>query len=67
MKCSKCPAWGIDNLGFRGCLIRNSILGDIYCNYHCNMHNKIILEDIKNVKQNEPRNKFYKWLHDKRQ
>lgn len=66
MKCSKCPAWGIDNLGFRGCLIRNSILGDIYCNYHCNMHNKTILEDIKNVKQNEPRNKFYKWLHDKR-
>lgn len=66
MKCSKCPALGIDNLGFRGCLIRNSILGDIYCNYHCNMHNKTILEDIKNVKQNESRNKFYKWLHDKR-
>lgn len=66
MKCSKCPAWGIDNLGFRGCLIRNSILGDTYCNYHCNRHNKTILEDIKNVKQNEPRNKFYRWLHDKR-
>lgn len=64
MKCSKCPAWGIDNLGFRGCLIRNSILGDIYCNYHCNNHKKTILEDIKNVKQNEPRNKFYKWLHE---
>lgn len=63
MKCSKCSAWGIDNLGFRGCLIRNSILGDIYCNYHCNRHKKTILEDIKNVKQNEPRNKFYKWLH----
>lgn len=30
------------------------------------MHNKTILEDIKNVKQNEPRNKFYKWLYDKR-
>ena len=64
MKCSKCPAWGIDNLGFRGCLIRNSILGDIYCNYYCNRHKKTILEDIKNVKQNEPRNKFYKWLHE---
>lgn len=42
MKCSKCPAWGIDNLGFRGCLIRNSILGDMYCNYHCNMYKKTI-------------------------
>lgn len=47
MKCSKCPAWGIDNLGFRGCLIRNSILGDIYCNYHCNRHttNDIIMKN----------------------
>lgn len=64
MKCSKCPALGIDNLGFRGCLIRNSILGDMYCNYHCNMYKKTILKNIKDVKQNEPRNKFYKWLHD---
>jgi hypothetical protein len=64
MKCSKCPAWGIDNLGFRGCLIKNSILGDMHCNYHCKMHKKTILKNIKDVKQNEPRNKFYKWLHD---
>lgn len=64
MKCSKCPAWGIDNLGFRGCLIKNSILGDMYCNYHCKMHKKTIKKNIKDVKQNEPRNKFYKWLHD---
>lgn len=64
MKCSKCPAWGIDNLGFRGCLIKNSILGDMYRNYHCKMHKETILKNIKDIKQNEPRNKFYKWLYD---
>lgn len=64
MKCSKCPAWGIDNLGFHGCLIRNSIIGDVYRNYHCNKHQITILKDIEYVKQNEPRNKFYKWIHE---
>ena len=65
MKCSKCPAWGIDNLGFHGCLIRNSILGDVYSNYHCNKKEETILKNIEEVKQNEPRNKFYKWIHEK--
>ena len=64
MKCSNCPAWGSDNLGFRGCLIRNSILGDGYHNYHCNKHKKTILKIIEDVKRNEPRSKFYKWLHE---
>lgn len=64
MKYSKCPAWGIDNLGFHGCLIKNSILGDNYRSYHCDMHEKTILKDIDDVKYNEPRNKYYKWIHE---
>ena len=64
MKCSKCQAWGIDNLGFHGCLIRNSIIGDDYCNYHCNKRQTTILKAIEYVKRNEPRNKFYKWIHE---
>ena len=49
MKCSKCPAWGIDNLGFHGCLIRNFIIGDVYRNYHCNKHQITILKAIEYI------------------
>lgn len=67
MKCSKCPAWGIDHLGFRGCLINNSILGGDGVEYHCNKHEKTILKAIEDVKQNEPRSKWYKWKHENNQ
>lgn len=65
MKCLKCPAWGIDNLGFHGCLIKNSILGDERSDYHCNKQEKTILKAIEDIKNNEPRAKHYKWKHER--
>ena len=61
MKCLECPAWGIDNLGFHGCLIKNTILGESREHYHCNKRKNTILKAIEDVKQNEPRSKLYKW------
>ena len=64
MKCKNCPAYGIDNLNFSGCLIKHTMRtfpnGDSGCKYQY----KNILKSIDTVKKTEPRNKLYKWRND---
>ena len=51
MKCKNCPAYGIDNLNFSGCLIKHTMLtfpsGDSGCRYQY----KNILKSIDIVKK----------------
>ena len=61
MVCKECKAYGIDNLGFSGCLIRNSMLDFPSGNVGCYKREQTILKAIEKVKENEPRAQYYKW------
>lgn len=61
MECKKCKAYGIDSLGFRGCLIRNSMLDFSSGKVGCYKREQTILNKIEEVKQSEPRAKYYTW------
>ena len=61
MECKKCVAYGIDNLGFNGCLIRNSIHIFPSDKVGCYKRKTTILKRIEEVKRDEPRAKKYKW------
>lgn len=61
MVCKECKAYGIDNLGFRGCLIKNSMLDLPNGKVGCYMHKQTISKTIEKVKREEPRAKYYKW------
>lgn len=61
MVCKECKSYGIDNLGFRGCLIKNSMLDFPSGKVGCYKREQTILKAIEKVKQTEPRAKYYKW------
>lgn len=61
MICKECKAYGTDNLGFCGCLIRNSMLDFPSGKVGCYKRESTILKAIEEVKKNEPRAKYYKW------
>lgn len=61
LECKKCDAYGIDNLGFMGCLIRNSMLDFPSGKVGCYKRKTTILKQIEKVKGDEPRAKYYKW------
>ncbi len=61
MECKNCMAYGIDNLGFRGCLIKNSMLNLPSGKVGCYKRKATILRRIEDVKKDEPRAKHYKW------
>lgn len=61
MYCKNCPAYGIDNLGFHGCLIKHTMLTFPSGKSGCKYQYKNILKNIEYVKEKEPRNKHYKW------
>ena len=62
MICKECKAYGIDNLGFYGCLIRNEMKDFSNGKVGCYKREATILEMIEKVKQNEPRAKHYQWI-----
>ena len=61
MKCEECKAWGIDNLGYHGCLIRNEIKDLPSGKFGCYKRETTISRMIEEVKQNESRADRYKW------
>ena len=61
MTCKECKAYGIDDIGFHGCLIRNSMRDFKSGKVGCYKRESTILNAIKEVKQNEPRAKYYMW------
>lgn len=61
MECKKCAAYGVDNLGFSGCLIRNSMLDFPSGKVGCYKRKTTILKRIEKVKRDEPRARDYKW------
>lgn len=63
MECKKCKAYGIDSLGFSGCLVRNSMLDLPNNKVGCRRKINTIENQIKDVKKNEPKAKYYQWLN----
>lgn len=61
MECKKCVAYGIDNIGFHGCLVRNSILDFPSGKAGCYKREKTIQKQIKKIKRYESIAKHYKW------
>ncbi len=61
MECKRCDAYGIDNLGFRGCLIKNSMLDFPSGKVGCYKRKTTILKHIEKVIREEPRAEYYKW------
>lgn len=51
MECKNCVAYGIDNLGFHGCLVRNSMLDFPSGKVGCYKREKTIMEQIKKIKK----------------
>lgn len=61
MECKKCAAYGIDNFGFRGCLIRNNMLDFLSGKIGCHKRKTTILKRIEEIKGDELKAKEYKW------
>ena len=65
MKCMHCKAFGVDDLGFRGCLVEHT-MEDLPCGLDgCHRKKETIVKEIAEVKANNPRAKDYRWIHDK--
>lgn len=63
MECENCKAYGKDNLGFKGCLVRNSMLDLPNGKVGCKKHGDTIDRMIDSVKKYEPREPYYKWIN----
>lgn len=65
MKCKVCKAFGVDHLGFRGCLIGHAMEDLPDGSGGCNRHKNTIIKEIAAVKAENPRAKNCYWLHEK--
>ena len=63
MKCKDCPAYGIDNIGFYGCLIRHTMQGRTN-NSFCKLNIETIRKRIEITKRTESRANHYKWVNE---
>ena len=63
MKCKECVAFGVDHLSFRGCLIGH-IMEDFFDGTEgCRLRKATIDKEVAKVKEEDPRAKRYRWLH----
>ena len=63
MECRRCPAYGIDDLRFHGCLVRHTMEDLPNGKDGCHRWTKTILKEIEHVKENKPVSKYYKWIN----
>lgn len=63
MKCKTCKAFGIDNLGFHGCLIRHTMEDLPDGTDGCKRREKTIIKEIATVKAENPCAARYRWLN----
>jgi hypothetical protein len=63
MRCKECKAYGIDDLNFRGCLVRHSMISFPSGRVGCNRKDQTILEEIEVIKKEKSNAKNYKWIN----
>lgn len=65
MECIKCMAFGVDEFGFPGCLVKNPITGTSNNTMGCENTNIIIADQIKEVKKDKLKAEKCIWFNDK--
>ena len=65
MKCKECKAYGVDDLGFRGCLVRHTMEDLPNGSVGCRRHKNTIIKEISAVKKDRPSARYYRWINDK--
>lgn len=63
-KCNECIAYGIDDLSFSGCLIRNTMITMKDGKNGCYKYPSTIAKEVSKVKNTEPRSIHYKFLNE---
>ena len=63
MECKKCKAYGIDDIGFYGCLVRHTMEDLPNEKVGCRRQKKTILREIEETKEG-PKSKYYKWVNE---